>query len=360
MQAIIWKDDAAYPTNAAYMSRQLDIRPGLFNQYMTVNTTKTGVVVKADTIIPLKSGTTWKTYLFSSDSEVVTLDSGVLTLGNNYYLYLCDDGTDNGLLLISLNSTTPTGYTASNSRKIGGFHYGRIRNSITVGDVTSGAVVPNSVWDLLYRPKCSPEGMVKINENLWCDIYLASVDEAITFAAGNGSPILTGSCKSAYNAVPLTGTEGLCGYNFIELARRSGKRLLTLAEWLQVAHGSPQGNNADNLNAWSATTNVVRANTGSVANAISLLNVVDCVGNVLEWLDEFSIRQDTTGWNWYDVMTGMSVGQLYLPNNTGLSQVLAGGTWTNGVSAGSRCVSLNGSPWTVTATIGSRLACDAL
>ncbi len=360
MQSIIWKDDAAYPTNAAYMSRQLDIRPGLFNQYMTVNATKTGAVVKADTIIPLKSGTTWKTYLFSSDSEVVTLDTGVLTLGNNYYVYLCDNASDAGLLLISLNSTAPVGYTASNSRKIGGFHYGRVRNSITIGDVTSGAVVPNSVWDLLYRPKCAPEGMVKINENLWCDIYLASVDEAITFAAGNGSQILTGSCKSVYNAVPLTGTEGLCGYNFIELARRSGKRLLSLAEWLQVAHGSPQGNNADNLNAWSATTNVARTNTGSVANAISLLNVVDCVGNVLEWLDEFSIRQDTIVWNWYDVMTGMSVGQLYLPNNTGLSQIVAGGSWAAGVSAGSRCVAIGYNPWSVNASFGSRLACDAL
>ncbi len=359
-QQIIWKDDPTYPTNAAYMSRQLDIRPGVFNQYMTVNAAKTGVTIKQDTIIPLKSGTIWKAYLFSADTDVTTLDSGVLTLGTNYYVYLCDNATDAGLLLLSANSTAPVGYTTSNSRKIGGFHYGRVRNSITIGDVTSGAVVPNSVWDLLCRPKCDPDGMVKINENLWCDIYLASVDEAVTFAAGNGSQILTGSCKSVYNAVLLTGTEGLCGYNFIELARRSGKRLLSLAEWLQLAHGSPQGNNADNLNAWSATTNVARANTGSVANAISLLNVVDCVGNVLEWLDEFSIRQDTTVWNWYDVMPGMNVGQLYSPNNMGLVQLIAGGYWSNGVYAGSRGVNDSNSPWIVSSNVGSRLACDAL
>ncbi|MEW6115680.1 MAG: SUMF1/EgtB/PvdO family nonheme iron enzyme [Nitrospirota bacterium] len=359
-QSIIWKDDPAYSTNAANFHKSMDIRPGLFNNYLQVNATKTGIIVKADTIIPLKSGSTWKAYLFTSDSEVTTLDTGALTLGTHYYVYLCDNGTDNGLLLLSANSTAPQGYTASDSRKIGGFHYGRVRNSITVADVTSGAVVPNSVWDLYNRPKCSPEGMVKIHENLWCDIYLASVNEAITFAAGNGSPTKAGSCKSAYNAAPLTGTEGLSGYNFLELARRSGKRLLTLAEWLQAAHGSPQGNNGDNNNAWSATTNSARTNTGSVANAISLLNVVDCVGNVLEWLDEFSNRQDTTSWNWYDVMTGMSVGQLYLANNTGLIQYLAGGHWSPGVYAGSRCVNANSSPWSVSPDIGSRLACDAL
>lgn len=344
-----------------FAAKFLDVRPGINNRYMEVNATGNGVVVKADTLIPLKSGSTWKVYLFTADTEVTTLDIGVLTLGTNYYVYLCDNGTANGLLLISANSTAPSGYTASNSRKIGGFHYGRKRNSITVADITSNVVVPNSVWDLCYRPRCSPEGMAYIGNGVWVDIYLASVDEAITFAAGNGSPILTGSCKSAYNAVPLTGTEGLSGYNFIELARRSGKRLLTLAEWLQAAHGSPQGNNTDNVNAWSATTNTGRQNTGYVPNAISLLNIVDCVGNIWEWLDEFIIRQDgTLTWNWYDVMPGMNVGQLYMYSNIALVQTISGGDWNNGVNVGSRCVNLGHYPWHVDAGVGSRFACDSL
>lgn len=358
---IIWKDDPSYPLNAAFMSRQLDARPGLANKFLEANATGNGVVVKADTLIPLKSGSTWKAYLFTADTEVTTLDTGVLTLGTNYYLYLCDNGTDNGLLLISANSTAPSGYTASNSRKIGGFHYGRKRNSITVADITSGIVVPNSVWDLCHRPRCSPEGMAYIGNGVWVDIYLVSVNEAITFAAGNGSPLTAGSGKSAYNAVPLTGTEGLSGYNFIELAKRSEKRLLTLAEWLQAAHGSPQGNNGDNVNAWSATTNTGRQNIGYVPNAISLLNVVDCVGNIYEWLDEFVIRQDgTLAWNWYDVMPGMNVGQLYMYNNVALVQMRSGGSWSNGVFAGSRCVDLTPSPWNVNTNIGSRFACDSL
>jgi hypothetical protein len=281
-------------------------------------------------------------------------------LGVDYYIYACQQSTGCAKPITSINSTYPTSYTAANSRKVSGFHYARKRNSITIADVTSGCIVPNSVWDLNHRPRCSPEGMVDTGDGTWVDIYNVSVDEAITFASGNGSPLLTGSCKSAYNAVPLTGTEGLNGYNFVELARRSGKRLLTLSEWLATAHGSPQGNNGDNVNAWSATTNAARQNTGYVPNAISLLNAVDCVGNVYEWLSDIVSNPTGTSPAWFDVMSGMSVGQLYMHSTAGVFQVLAGGSWYIGILAGSRCTNFSNYPWLVDASAGCRFACDTL
>ena len=332
---LIWKDDPAYPLNAAFMSRQLDVRPGLADRFLEVNAGGNGVVVKADTIIPLKSGSTWKTYIFTADTAVTTLDTGSLTLGTNYYVYLCDNNTDNGLLLLSANSTAPSGYTASNSRKIGGFHYGRRRNSMTVADVTSNVVVPNSVWDLCHRPRCSPEGMAYIGNGVWVDIYLVSVNAAITFSAGNGSPLTGGSGRSAYNAVPLTGTEGLNWYNFAELAQRSGKRLLTIDEWIQAAYGSPQGNDTNNVNAWSATSNTGRQNTGQVVNAISLLNIVDCAGNVFEWTDNNS-----------------DVGENFWIT-------ILGGSWNSGTGAHSRRFSEQTAA-TISTSIGARFACDSL
>ncbi|MEJ5227173.1 hypothetical protein [Thermodesulfovibrio sp.] len=357
---LLWKDDPAYPLNALYLSRPHDIRPGLGDRYLVVNSQGTGVSLKANTIIPLKSGATWKVYHYPQDVEITDLDAGSFTLGMNYYVYLCDDGSDNGLLIISANSTAPVGYTPDNSRKIGGFHFGRRRNSLTVSDVTNNVVVPNSVWDLVHRPRCSPEGMAYIGGGVWVDIYLASVDEPITFSAGNGSPIVTGTVKSAFNAIPLTGTEGLNGYNFIELAYRSGKRLLTYAEWLRAAYGSPQGNDSNNTNAWSATTNTGRTYTGSVPYAISLMNIVDCVGNVYEWLDEFSIRQDSTSWNWRNPMSGQNVGQLYLPHDCGITQFITGGRWDYGARCGSRCVHPDNWPWHVSVGICARCACDSL
>lgn len=358
---LLWQDSSQYPLNAAFLSRPHDIRPGGGDHYLEPNSQLNGVKLLAGTVIPLYNGSVWKVYEFTSDVDITTLDTGQFQFGRDYYVYLCDDGSVNGLLLISLNSTAPLGYTASNSRKIGGFHYGRKRNSFTPSDITNNVVVPNSVWDLVHRPRCSPEGMVYIGNGVWVDIYLSSVNEPITFSAGNGSPIVTGSVKSTYNSVPLTGTEGLNGYNFIELARRSGKRLLTLQEWLQAAWGSPQGNNTDNVNAWSATSNTSRQNTGYVERAISLMNVIDCAGNVWEWLDEFVIRPDSgSTWQFYNVMSGMNVGQLWMYGSISLVQMIAGGDWHSGVACGSRCVNLDNSPWNVHVDIGSRCACDSL
>jgi formylglycine-generating enzyme required for sulfatase activity len=196
------------------------------------------------------------------------------------------------------------------------------------------------------------------NGSLWADIYLASVDSAITLTSG---VVTAGTCKSIYNGTPLSGTEGLHGYNFIELAKNSGKRLLTHSEWLAVAHGSPQGNDGDNLNAWSATTNSARTGTGQVARAVSFCGATDCVGNLWEWVDEWSNDYSTAiAVNWYNPMTGQNVGQQYLYNSTGLRMYVVGGYWLSGVHTGSRALELDIYPWGVFTTIGSRFACDGL
>jgi len=277
-------------------------------------------------------------------------------VGTDYYVYLHDDNADQEVYIISANSTYPTshGCNANNTRKIGGFHYGYERVSITVNDVRV-AIVPNSVWDLKHRPKCSPEGMVYLGGGVWVDIYLASVNEAITFNGGNGYPLLTGTAKSVYGATPLTGIEGLSGYNFIELARRSGKRLLSYSEWLAAAHGHPAGNQfAGNTSS--------RGTTGEDANlgAISFANVVNCCRKIWQWLDEFTIEQASTSYAWQNPMSGMNVGQLYLPNGSGLRQFIAGGDWGDDAYSGSRTVALSYCPWSVNTAIGSRFACDSL
>jgi hypothetical protein len=277
------------------------------------------------------------------------------TIGTDYYIYACTDGT----IHADANSSAPTGYNTGNSRKIGGYHYGRIRNTLTVTDVAT-EIVPRSLWDLAYRPKCNPAGMVDVygNGSLWADIYLAAVDNAITLTSG---VVTAGTCKSIYNGTPLSGTEGLHGYNFIELAKNSGKRLLTYSEWLAVAHGSPQGNDGDNLNAWSATNNSARTGTGQVARAVSLCGATDCVGNLWEWVDEWSNDYSTTvSAGWYNPMTGQNVGQQYMYNSTGLQMYMVGGYWANGVIAGSRALFLSFYPWLVGTAIGSRFACDGL
>jgi hypothetical protein len=353
-------------------------------------------------IITVKAGTTltlynaqWKSFRLDADVELsdADLDAGSFEVGKDYYVYLVDDGAD-GQFIISLNTTFPAGYSSDNSRKIGGFHYGHIRKVSTDGlwvpvdsegtrfgsgaidwedNVTTG-IIPNSVWDLQNRPKCSPEGMVKIG-HIWVDIYLSSAAESITFEdTTNGLHIATGRLQSKYGQVPVTGTEGMNWYTFGELAGRVDKRLLSYGEWIKAAFGNPQGQDAADGYGWTKTTNSARVRTGCRVNnttgaydaatgikpaAISAFNIVDAVGNVYEWLDELSNRHETTSFAWQDVL-GAGKGQAYLPNATGLIAYIAGANWLYGVYAGSRAVCAGNGPWGVYTFIGSRLACDNL
>lgn len=141
------------------------------------------IVVKSGTVLTILNAA-WKSFRLSADVELTeaNLDAGsAFQVGKDYYVYLVDDGA-NGRFIISLNTTFPAGRSADDSRKIGGFHFGYVRKVSSDGlwvpvdsegtkfgtgsvgwkdNVTTG-IVPNSVWDLVNRPKCSPEGMVKV------------------------------------------------------------------------------------------------------------------------------------------------------------------------------------------------------
>jgi len=346
------------------------------------------------------------------------LDTGAsFAIGMNYYVYICDPGgSGDEIYLISLNATSPQGYNATNSRRIGGFHVGMCRRvdsmmrPINAGGVAWDTgweanvylgIVPASVWTLKHRPKCAPEGMVYIGSSVWADIYLNSSDGA-------------DGLQSVYNAIPLTGTEGHNWYSFNDRALAVEKRLMTYAEFCKMAYGSPQGNAADNLNAWSATTNTGRNPTGLVDRAVSAVGAREAVANCWEWLDESITNAsgytlngttaptsytypwwdggrgglvNTTGtnhgpttrtsgntpnstqgqWNWDpDTPLGDTTdgnpdnGNIFQYFDWSLVALLAGGDWGNGARAGSRAVSCNRGPWDVGTGIGVRLACESL
>jgi len=348
---------------------------------------------------------------------VPNLDSGSsFQVGSDYYVYMCDNGTDNEVYLISLNSTYPAGYDGTNSRKIGGFHVGQARRvdsmmrPVNPGSIVYGSgwesnvyqgIVPRSVWTLRHRPKCAPEGMAYVGSGLWADIYLSSDD-------GNGG------LQSAYNATPLTGTEGHNWYSFNDRAMMKGKRLMDYDEWCRAGYGSPQGNAGDNVNAWSATTNTGRNPTGQALNAVGALGLRDICGNVWEWLKNIvtnpshlvlngttspatityeswdggrggqtnnngtnhgpttnasnGVAPATGAWN-YDRDTPLgdttggnpNNGNVYELFDRNVTALLGGGAWTSGASCGCRAVHvLFYGVWHVGTGYGVRLACDSL
>ena len=308
------------------------------------------------------------------------LDIGAaFAVGSDYYVYICDSRQDaqDEQYIISLNSTYPSGWNASNSRKIGGFHYGRCRkindnlqpvnsSGAVFGtgweSAVSNGVVPRSVWTLGHRPKCSPEGMVYLGGGTWVDIYLNSDDGAQ-------------GLKSEYNCAPMTGTEGMNWYTFTERLMKSGKRMPDYSEFCAYAFGSPQGLDGANTNAWTATTNTGRGTTGSVVNAVSAVGCVDAVGRVWEWLNDLITRAEhatntefhpTVAWGWdkksplRDNATKYDVGNIYQYYAYSLAALIAGGGWYDGVRAGARAVGCYDYPWTVGTTRGVRGACDSM
>lgn len=363
-------DETMMNTKAKITTEKLSAMSDIVSQkaqYITAAgaATPNQITIAAGVLIAVGSSV-FKTVLTNLTTANLDTGSG-FEMGTDYYIYCCDptNGSDtvdrDEVFVISKNSTYPSGYTADNSRKIGGFHYGKCRYVNALGNPinSSGAengsgwqgnvyngIIPNSVWTTKHRPKCDdPSGMVYLGNGLWGDIYLSS---------DNGSQGL----QSKYNANPITGTEGLNWYIANEKARRVGKRLPTYAEFCQAAAGSPEGQDGNNTYAWSATGNTGRQKTGYVANAISALNIRDLVGNVWKWLDEFCLDPMASAWNWYDVL-GAGYGDAYIPSNTALRALVGGGDWDNGVRDGSRAVNPVNYPWSVDGSIGVWCVCDA-
>jgi hypothetical protein len=273
-----------------------------------------------------------------------------LSLGDNIYIFAVADMSGEAVWVTSKNSSVPDGSTASESRKKGGFHVGRIRTTAQAYDAGASLtqdIIPNAVWDLRHRPKCDPTGMVEIiPDTVWLDIYLASEDGT---AWPDTVPL------SQYNATPLTGTEGYnLYYDYARLCRNAGKRLPTYAEMVAAAYGVPQG----------ATGLSGRVNTGQHSDygfeCVSCLNIDQPSGNVYQTVDHAFDRDNSSdGWN--DNLNtgkdgGVDHGQWY---GTDLRVTRFGCHWGNTAEAGDRCWSRT-LPWTVRADSGLRAACDAL
>ena len=313
-----------------------------------------------------------KGYLLAPQTDWDPLAAGnndgsfaALALGDDIYIYAVQAASGTAQWLASANSTVPTGYTSSDSRKIGGFHYGRVRpvaNRYDAAYAPAVQIVPNSCWDLQHRPTCDPTGMVEVvPSKLWVDIYLSSEGAGVW---PENAPV------SAYNAAPIK-DDIYARIDFHLLARNAGKRLPTVEEFLTYAEGAPQGNDGNNDTAWSATTNSGPTTTGAVAKAVSMFNVVDAAGNLWEWLDDhYDLGlENRTGWDKSIVDVGKDAafarGEMrsYVYGASDASSwrsFLGGGPFDDGAHCGSRCLNSNANPWNANGNVGLRCVCDAL
>lgn len=288
-----------------------------------------------------------KGYESVSTTTLSTTSLGSLA-AKDVYIYACAPITlsTEPIFVLSLNSTVPSGYTAENSRKIGGFHclcadVGTISGH-TLSGYVAGDILPASAWDLIHRPRCSPEAMVYCDKvDFWVDIYLNSWD-------GN-------KLVSVYKGVTADGTstKKFHGELFVDELAKLNKRLPPRRVFQAIMKGSNERTNVKG----STDVNTTGGNVDTAGRRmISNYGCEDGCGFLWQWSDELGFAG---GSGWTDSVYNSSVDSERIGQTYGtLYRALLGGRWDDGGSCGSRSVYCNVSSAVVYAACGSRGACE--
>lgn len=337
------------------------------------------LVVDAQINVDLNDTGSWDAATYATPANRAGLD---------FYIYACTPATDRTPdFVLSANATVPNGYTAPNSRKIGGFHCLSVsvgaNGATTNGDVTlwaldeayashsitgnthwlngytAGDMLPFSVWDLQHRPAAPPEGMTHDPwSNLWVDIYLASWS-GTQMESVRGGTIADGG-----------GTPKFHWYNFAELFTQVRKRLPFLHEFMAFTIGVPQGVNVSGSTDQETTTGHTATDDKRI---VSNIGVEDAVGVMWQWGADTGATNDQ-GSTWEPADTFNTVWAYTLESNPrgntssydhiksirrgghyeAPNRPLFGGFWNDGAACGSR-----GSTWpnpalTLSLALGAR------
>lgn len=288
-----------------------------------------------------------KGYESVSTTTLSTTSLGSLA-AKDVYIYACAPITlsTEPIFVLSLNSTVPSGYTAENSRKIGGFHclcadVGTISGH-TLSGYVAGDILPASAWDLIHRPRCSPEAMVYCDKvDFWVDIYLNSWD-------GN-------KLVSVYKGVTADGTstKRFHGELFVDELAKLNKRLPPRRVFQAIMKGSNERTNVKD----SKDVNTTGGNVDTAGRRmISNYGCEDGCGFLWQWSDELGFAG---GSGWADSVYDSSVDSERIGQTYGtLYRALLGGYWGSSGSCGSRSVDCDGSSAGVYADYGGRGACE--
>lgn len=297
--------------------------PNYYNRDELFTTNKTTVTIPKDLKININGNCYIST--INKSLQLSTLDTPTNLAGKDVYIYACEptSGTE-PIFVLSLNSTVPTGYTADNSRKIGGFHclckdVGVIEGHTLSGYVT-GDILPATRWDLLHRPKGEPEGFAYEElTDCWIAIYLPSWD---------GTKLV-----SVYNGVIADGasTKKWHGEAFYEQFAKQGMRLVWRHEFQMGAKGSNEQTNIQG----SSDSNTTGGHVDTAGRRmISNIGLEDCCGVLWQFSMDLGFAG---GSNWTDsvydsYVDDRSYGQTYGT----LYRLVLGACWDSGGCSGSR------------------------
>lgn len=291
-----------------------------FSRDSLFTSNKTSIVIPKNMRINING----EAYISTRNVTLNTSTLGENLAGKDVYIYaLAGSGTEPDFVL-SLNSTVPTGYTAENSRKIGGFHclckdVGIIEGHALSGYV-AGDILPATRWDLEHRPKGNPEGFAYEElTDCWIAIYLPSWDGTKLVSVYNGV-IADGSSAKKWH-----------GEAFYEQFVKQGMRLVWRHEFQMGAKGSNEQTNIQG----SSDPNTTGGHVDTAGRRmISNIGLEDCCGVLWQFSMDLGFAGGS-GWtnSVYDsAVDDRSYGQIYGT----LYRLRLGSRWDNGASCGSR------------------------
>lgn len=299
--------------------------PNYYNRDELFTTNKTTVTIPKDLKININGNCYIST--INKSLQLSTVDTPANLAGKDVYIYACEptSGTE-PIFVLSLNSTVPTGYTANNSRKIGGFHClckdVRVIKGHTLSGYVTGDILPATRWDLLHRPKGEPEGFAYEElTDCWIAIYLPSWD---------GTKLV-----SVYNGVIADGTstKKWHGEAFYEQFAKQGMRLPWRHEFQMAAKGSNEGAEIKNAADPNTTGGHVDSNNRRM---ISNIGLEDCCGCSWQWAMDLGFAG---GSEWNDSVYNSNVdSQRYGQSYGTLYRLRLGACCYSGSSCGSRSV----------------------
>lgn len=313
-----------------------------FSRDSLFTSNKTSIVIPKNMRINING----EAYISTHNVTLNTSTLGENLAGKDVYIYaLAGSGTEPDFVL-SLNSTVPTGYTAENSRKIGGFHclckdVGIIEGHALSGYV-AGDILPATRWDLLHRPKGEPEGFAYEElTDCWIAIYLPSWDGTKLVSVYNGV-IADGSSAKKWH-----------GEAFYEQFAKQGMRLVWRHEFQMGAKGSNEQTNIQG----SSDPNTTGGHVDTAGRRmISNIGLEDCCGVLWQYSMDLGFAGGS-GWTnsaYNSSVDDRSYGQIYGT----LYRLLLGSLWTNGASCGSRSANCGVSSASVNVYGSSRSASE--
>ena len=320
--------------NVAYHIAEIKSHPSYFYLPSLFTCTYTSVTLPKGIELNING----EAYISTVETTILisTIGTAAELAGKDVYIYATQgEGTEPNFVL-SLNSTVPDGYTADNSRKIGGFHceclaVGSLTNVDPVTGVTeahkltdlgTGEIIAPSRWDLWHKGSANQtEGLTYVDEaDVWSFIYGASWDGTKLVSAFGGIWADGTSTKKWHGELSL------------EALMKQGFRLLWRYEFQMAAKGS----NEQTVIKGASDPGTTGAHVDTAGRRmVSNYGLEDCCGVLWQWLMDLGFAGGS-GWTnsaYASDVDPRSYGQTYGT----LYRLLGGGGWDGSSSCGSRC-----------------------